>query len=214
MQIRKIKTEKTAKYVVLGSLNSEAKIVWIVLHGYGQLAADFILSFKGMESNSIAFVAPEALNRFYWKGFYGKVVASWMTKEERLDEINDYVKFLTSVYKEIKMACSNAQIKVLGFSQGSATACRWLNSTQTIVSELILWGAVWPHDMNPEEERNLFEKVKTTICIGDKDEWINSEKQDAFKAMISDKKLNVQLMIYPGTHDISIAVFKELTGES
>lgn len=73
-------------------------------------------------------MAPEALNRFYLEGFAGRVGATWMTKEERLQEIDDYVNYLNQLYKTILANTDTSEITVniLGFSQGVATVCRWI----------------------------------------------------------------------------------------
>jgi hypothetical protein len=61
----------------------------LVTHGYGQLAKTFIRRFEPIMDAQTLVVAPEGLSRFYWGGFDGPVVASWMTREDRLDEIAD-----------------------------------------------------------------------------------------------------------------------------
>jgi hypothetical protein len=43
-------------------------------------------------------IAPEGLSRFYRKGFSGDVVASWMTKDDRLDDMEDYVRYLNDLH--------------------------------------------------------------------------------------------------------------------
>jgi hypothetical protein len=63
--------------------------VWIVCHGYGQLAADFLAAFQVIAAADRLLVAPEALNRFYpgvTTGPHGPdspVAATWMTREDR-----------------------------------------------------------------------------------------------------------------------------------
>ncbi len=47
-----------------------------------------------------------------------------MTKEDRENEIADYVDFLDAVFGEV--VTPGARVTVLGFSQGVATAARWL----------------------------------------------------------------------------------------
>ena len=75
-----IKVENTAHYVSLGELNRETKEIWIVCHGYGQLAKFFIRKFKILQKESVYIVAPQGFHKFYLKGFSGRVGASWMTK--------------------------------------------------------------------------------------------------------------------------------------
>src|SRR5258706_11376012 len=97
-----IQTTRTARYYFLGSLEGEVKELWYVLHGYAQRAEDFIKNFLLVAAEGVVIIAPEALSRFYTKGFAGEVAASWMTREDRTHEIEDYVRYLDNLYAEIK----------------------------------------------------------------------------------------------------------------
>ena len=102
---QKIETKKTARYFMSRPITNKTKQVWIVLHGYGMNAGIFLQKFEPLFSDQLVFVAPEALNRYYVKGSSGHVGASWMTKEERLDEINDYVNYLDKVTASLQAPC-------------------------------------------------------------------------------------------------------------
>ena len=98
-----IKIEKSARYFTLGELTPAVENIWIVLHGYGQLASEFIKNFTSFENERTFIIAPEALNKFYFRGFSCKIGASWMTKEDRENEIEDYINFISTVVeKELK----------------------------------------------------------------------------------------------------------------
>jgi hypothetical protein len=83
---------KTARYFISGEPSESIEQVWFVCHGYAQLANYFIRNFEILNDGKNLIIAPEGLNRFYWKGFSDRVVASWMTKEDREDDIKDYLK--------------------------------------------------------------------------------------------------------------------------
>ena len=51
----------------------EEKTIWIVFHGYGQLAKFFLRKFNLLFEDNTLIVAPEGLNHFYLKGFSGRV---------------------------------------------------------------------------------------------------------------------------------------------
>ncbi|MEI6312193.1 MAG: hypothetical protein WCP57_08045 [Bacteroidota bacterium] len=121
MEQHKISVEKTARVFTLG--NPDASEVWILLHGYGMQASQMITYIEELPNENLFFIAPEGLSRFYWKGFEGNVVASWMTKEDRQDEINDYIKYLNQLIDIYQL--NTKKINVLGFSQGVATMSRW-----------------------------------------------------------------------------------------
>ena len=71
-------------------------------------------------------MAPEGLSRFYLDAGAGKVGASWMTKEDRAHEIEDYLSYLEQVRAAI---IPPVPLTILGFSQGVATAARWAVAT-------------------------------------------------------------------------------------
>ena len=79
-----LSVEKTARYFTMGEGKANCQYLWIVLHGYGQLASSVIKRFKTLDPDKHFVLAPEGLSRFYWgEGFGGKAVASWMTSEDR-----------------------------------------------------------------------------------------------------------------------------------
>ena len=124
--------------------------VLYVLHGYGQLAEYFIRKFQAPCEAGWRVVAPEGAHRFYLKGTEGRVGASWMTREARLDDIRDYVGALDSLRQEIDPEHQGHQA-LLGFSQGVATALRWAALGQNGPASwdtLIAHSGVIPPDLN------------------------------------------------------------------
>ena len=95
---------------------------WVVLHGYGQLASRFLRGFESIATPTRLVVAPEGLSRFYLDAGAGRVGASWMTKEDRAHEIEDYLAYLAQVRAAL---IPPVPLTILGFSQGVATAARW-----------------------------------------------------------------------------------------
>ena len=119
MRKHSIKIEKTAYYYSIGELNNETNEIWIACHGYGQLAKYFITKFECLEKQNRFIIAPEGFNKFYINGYSGRVGANWMTKEQRVDEIDDYCLYLEQLTDLItKQAHQKCKIKIIGFSQG------------------------------------------------------------------------------------------------
>jgi hypothetical protein len=92
---------RTARYFTLGD-PARAKHIWFALHGYGQLAVNFIGYLATLDNGSRLIVAPEALSRFYLDQGKGPPGASWMTKEDREHEIADYVRSLDQLSGAIR----------------------------------------------------------------------------------------------------------------
>lgn len=204
MNQKNISVQKTARYFVLGEPSEQIKEVWFVLHGYGQLANYFLKKFEVLNNGFNLIVAPEALHRFYWQGFSGRVGASWMTKEDRLEEIKDYINYLNEVYDEVIAPFKRQKIKinVLGFSQGTATVCRWVTDKKAKVDNLILWAGIFPHDLNLEQEKTLLNDINSTIVMGDQDEFLTIDSVKKHIKELHEKGVNVQLTPFNGKHEI------------
>lgn len=140
-----ITTSKTARIFTHGKLTEKTKLVWIVAHGYGFLAEYFIKKFEILDENEHFVVVPEALNRFYTTGMSGRVGASWMTNEDRENEIADYITYLDNVYKTLNLQTAT-KIVALGFSQGASTIARWSMKTDFRIDSLVFWGSSIPND--------------------------------------------------------------------
>ena len=121
-----IEVRRTARYYTIGEPTKETRDVWIVCHGYGQLARLFVREFADVASAERLVVAPEALLRYYLSTEPGlhsaksKVGATWMTREDRESDIADYVDYLDTLYAEIfsRLRREDVSVTVLGFSQG------------------------------------------------------------------------------------------------
>src|SRR6187397_2460650 len=99
--VNHIKVTRTARYYISGESTLPPEILVYVLHGYGMQAKKFIHEFESLVKPGVWVVAPEGLSRFYRKGFGGDVVASWMTSDDRLLEIEDYVDFLDTLHTSL-----------------------------------------------------------------------------------------------------------------
>lgn len=121
-----ISVQRTARYWTAGPAPAEAIGTLYALHGYGQLGEYFIRKFQNAADAGWHVVVPEGGHRFYLKGTEGRVGASWMTKEDRLSDIEDYVAFLDHLKQRVDSMGAKGPQLLLGFSQGVATALRWL----------------------------------------------------------------------------------------
>lgn len=201
---KKITTQKTARYFQLGNQIEKTKNIWFVFHGYGELASEFILNFSKLANDETLIVAPEALNKFYLRGFTGKIGATWMTAECRLNEIDDYINMINNVYKQISNSVDNEKVtlNVLGFSQGCHTAVRWLNETKLRISNLLLWSGTFPHDCNYIENSEYWLNVNTKIVMGNRDRLISEEHLNIELEFIQTQDVRFELIRFNGGHKI------------
>ena len=59
-----IQVSRTARYFTLGTAGPDTRQLWLVCHGYRQLARRFLRGFRGLDEGSRLIVAPEGLSRF------------------------------------------------------------------------------------------------------------------------------------------------------
>ncbi len=210
MQHYELKTTKTAHIYTFNRFTPETTSVWIVLHGYGQMAKYFIRKFNVLPPQHFV-IAPEALSRFYVQGYSGRVGANWMTKEDRLTDIDDYIAYLDQVYEKFVWQNANAgkvQINVVGFSQGGATAARWVSKTRFKVDNLILWSCIFPEDVNfPEIEKKA---LNYYVLYGLNDEFNVGEQVQKMKPILEQNRVNCRFIPFEGNHTIPPDVLKHL----
>lgn len=198
---KKLITNKTARVFISGN-NDNPDYVYIICHGYGQLANFFIRKFSSLVSFNTLLICPEALSRFYKNGPNGRVGASWMTKEDRLSDISDYIFWLDNVYAEFIPENSKAKIILLGFSQGGAAACRWLAQSSEKIDYLILYGATVPLDVNISSIFSKNNNGKIFLVIGTEDEFIDQKEKENQLNILASSGKEIELIDYKGSHDI------------
>ncbi|MGI9553196.1 MAG: alpha/beta hydrolase [Aurantibacter sp.] len=201
-----------ARYQKLGKIDSQTTDVWFVLHGYGQLSQYFIEKFEGLSKGKQCIIAPEGLSRFYLNGFSGRVGATWMTKEDRLTDIQNYLSYLNAIYhRELAAIDPSANIHLLGFSQGTATVTRWALQPQIHFDHLVLWAGMLPHDMDLSAGKKKLNGKRLTLVYGDQDEFVTKERLDEQKQMLSSMDLESQQIVFAGGHDIDQATLVKIS---
>ena len=216
-----LRTARTARYYTLGGEAAVRASVWVLLHGYGQLAGEFIRYFADLAAPDRLLVAPEAMNRFYLVGVDKAPAherpggATWMTREDRASEIADYVEYLDALHDEIVGASASdpVRVHVVGFSQGAATATRWITHGRSRVDRLILWGGLVPPDTDLAKGHGALRHVPLTIVVGERDAYVTSEMIADETARLDSARIPFELMRFPGGHAVSRSVFPRLTGE-
>ena len=204
---------RTARYHQLGELSAMTRRVWFVAHGYGQLAAYFIRHFAPLTAADphLVVVAPEGLSRFYLNGTGGRVGATWMTKEDRLAEIEDYVAYLNQLAATIlPQAAPEVVVTVLGFSQGAATVSRWLARANFRPARLILWAGAFPPDMDFTVASHLLRNLPVALVCGTEDEFITEADLQRQHEFLRQLGVEAELIRFAGTHTLHAATLSQL----
>lgn len=212
MIIRKITVPKTARYFLSAEPTAKVNEVVFVCHGYAQLADEFLAEFASLESEHRLFVAPEGLHRFYQRGGYDKVVASWMTKEDRLDDIADYIGWLDQAAADVLASCPpDVKITVLGFSQGAATVSRWASFGLTSIDHLVLWCGFFPPDLPVE---NTLKCRELTVVTASNDKYVSSAEEAKHLAAMRMYFTTYKHVRFEGGHEIHAGTLSEVLGSN
>lgn len=200
MQTHHIEIKKTARLFTLGTLTEKTENIWLVFHGYGMLPEYFLQKFEDLDLEKNYVIAPEGLSRFYQNGLTGRIGASWMTSEDRDNEIKDYIQYIEDVYQTmIKKHLPNIKLICFGFSQGVATLFRWANMHQPPINQLNAWAGSIPKEVI---EQYKLSSIPLKIYYGSEDPLINVEQAHKLLETLKHNKIAFQSIQYKGGHAV------------
>lgn len=208
---KSIRFEYEAHYSLSHEPTFQEKEIWLVLHGYGQLAEFFVRKFNRFFSPDRLFIAPEGTNYTYLEGFQGRVGANWMTRHERETTIQNNHRYLDSLLVSILAGYATPpQIHVLGFSQGAATAARWASRWKVEIRTLVLWAGGFALDLVLENAKTKFKNTKVILALGDRDEMITPENIQKQEELITQLQKEVVRVSYEGGHELDSDVLEKI----
>lgn len=205
-----------ARYYRSGVITDSTREVWFVLHGYGQLARFFIRKFATLNDRNICVIAPEGLSRFYLEQptprgrTDNRVGATWMTRENRETDILNYINYLDAVYAA-EVRDRPVSVTVLGFSQGAATASRWLANNAIRCQRLILWSGIFPSDMPLDTVAPALKETEVLFVYGTNDAYFSGSRLDEMKQLAKTYGVQYRTIQFEGVHDIDESTLKSLT---
>ena len=211
MQHFKLNVSKTAQYYQLGEPGPEVRQLWIVCHGYAQLASEFIQDFQMLDNGSALVVAPEGLNHFYKKGFNGEVGASWMTRHCREDEIADNGAYLEALLNRcLAQLPGDVRIILLGFSQGTATVCRWILRYHPHFHDLVLWAGMPPEDLDYQAHKEYLADKNLYLLYGSNDPFLTPDRFSELREIESSNNIDFEENRFEGGHEIPPTALEKL----
>lgn len=210
-----LKIDRTAHYYTLGHDINEASYIWILIHGYGQLASRMIRKFDHVDLTKHYFMAPEAISKHYVKRTPNIVGATWMTKEHRLDEIDDYLSYLNQLIDPIFANLSESQtINILGFSQGTSTMWRWIAARKPPLSCIINWAGEFPPELDYNNMSPYLKAIPHKyFCVGNNDEYLSQEHKDKLQFFVKENSMDFKFKFFEGTHVVDQETFGEILRE-
>ena len=192
--------------IVTEFIDNQSDKVLVVLHGYGQLARYFIKKFDHLIGYDI--LAIQAPNLFYINGFNGRVGANWMTKENREEAIDTQQRILDAVAGFVSEKYQS--ISLCGFSQGAATASRWVMWEVINFEKVMLYGGEIAPESYNYFKHHLPKNIK--YVVGKDDEFYSEEKVVAYQKKLDSVGVLLKLQSVVGKHSVDKQVVKDYFG--
>jgi len=168
-------------------------------------------NFNILDNGDNCIIAPEGLSRFYLNGFTGRVGATWMTKEERANDIENQINYLNTIYKrEVDTNIHHAKITLFGFSQGVATISRWAMQKHLKFNRLVLWAGNIPPDINFAVGKKKLEHVATFFVYGNNDPYIDDRQLEKQQQSIKKLAITPTIKTFDGGHEIDAQTLVEI----
>lgn len=170
-------------------------------HGYAEDAETQLERLRSIPGSSRWFVVSiQGLHRFYQRRF-DRVVASWMTRQDRELAISDNMEYISGVIAAIEAEWPVLPNRVFaGFSQGVAMAFR---AATAVGGGVIAVGGDVPPELTPAALSHLSAAL---IVHGTSDEWYTKDKFAADDQRLRASAVNVQAVEFNGGHEWSAGV--------
>lgn len=202
-----ITVERSMRYSLRTAVEETETLVY-VLHGYGQLSRYFLRKLEAVLPGSVTFVAPEGMHRFYLQGNSGRVGASWMTKEARESDIAENTLALDRLHRQLLADFQPKKILVIGFSQGGATATRWIANGHIRPDGFVSWASVFPPDIASIADEKLAADMKKWFVLGTEDPYFDVNSAETACKEYREKQFEV--LRFNGQHDLNESLIEQL----
>lgn len=201
-----IPVERSMRYT-LREANNATEILVYLLHGYGQLTEFFIRKISSLLPENVTLVAPEGLHRFYLEGTSGRVGASWMTREMREVDILENTLSLDKLHRKLLNQFQPNKTLVIGFSQGGATATRWIANGDISPNGFVSWASVFPPDVSNTAGFGN-KQFKKWFVLGDEDPYFS--KESAAECCQFYAESGFEVLRFHGQHVLEQTIIEQL----
>jgi len=167
-------------------------------HGYGQGAEEMLAELALVPGNERwTLVSVQALHRFYARA-QDKVVACWMTRQDREQAIADNVNYVNRALDPLVSTAEGSRLVFAGFSQGVAMAYRAAVLGAHRPQHLIAVAGDVPPDLHGVPSGRF---PAVMIAAGQSDEWYSKDKMDADERILREIGVNLELFSFRGGHE-------------
>jgi predicted esterase len=168
-------------------------------HGYAQTAEDMLAELQQVPgADRWTKVSIQALHPFYIRGD-SKVVATWMTRQDRDLAIADNIAYVQSALAEVLAEqTTELPLVMVGFSQGAAMAYRAALRSARPVAGIVALGGDIPPELRDDTSLTW---PPVLIGVGDREEWYAGDKLATDLAFLQTRGITHQLVRFDGGHE-------------
>lgn len=212
MNEKQVSYRSTNTYSTLNEKTEKTENVWVVFHGIDYLSRYFLKYFRHLNQEKNYIIAPQAPSKYYLNGKYEHVGASWATREETQQEMENVLSYLDELYK--KEDLKNAKNLILfGYSQGVSVVTRWVARRKIRPTQLILNSGRIPKELKPSDFAFL-EDTEISFVYGTEDPFVNKEFLESEEKRIRELfPQNLKFIPFDGGHEVNQQVILKLAGE-
>jgi predicted esterase len=173
-------------------------------HGYAEDAEAQLERLRAIpESTRWLCVSIQALHRFYQRRT-DRVVASWMTRQDRESAIADNVAYVTKCIDAVAAEWPTLpKVIFAGFSQGAGMAYRAAAHTTCEIAGVVAVGGDVPPELTPSDLKRV---PAALIARGTSDDWYKKEKFADDERRLRECSAAVRALEFNGGHEWSSEV--------
>ncbi len=176
--------------------------LWLVgFHGYAENAEANLRQLKRIPgSRQWLLCAVQSLHLFY-NSKTRDVVGSWMTRQHRLQAIEDNIAYVSEVLERLEQRCGRPDLLVLlGFSQGASMAYRAAARCDFPIGGLVILAGDVPPDV---VQRGGAVLPPVLLGRGLQDPWYTEEKMQADLQALKTLAARVETCLFEAGHQWS-----------
>ncbi|WP_345890705.1 esterase [Croceivirga thetidis] len=209
--MKRVSYNTSNSYETMFENNNTTKSIWLVFHGIGYLSKYFLKYFENLNPLENYVIAPQAPSKYYLKNEYKYVGASWLTKIDTKDELQNNFAYLDAVV-ENEGIINSKNLVLFGFSQGVSILTRWMAMRQIQPKNIILYAGGIPNELTKENFEYLnFEDTKVTFIYGNSDFFLTEKRLETEKKKIESLFQNkAEILSFEGGHEMKPNLIAEL----
>jgi predicted esterase len=197
-----VRTRATGRILVEDpAVSVEPRGLLVGCHGYGQDADAMLDELRRIPGRDAwRLVSVQALHPFYTRN-NERVVASWMTRQDREDAIADNIEYMN---RAVEAAAAGAAVGAgaivfVGFSQGASMAARAAVRGRHGAAGLVMLGGDIPADVREAADVAW---PRLLIGVGSRDEWYGA-RVDSDVAFLTGRGIGHELVRFDGGHEFT-----------